>query len=77
MDSTELPKGMYKLPEEFAEETVNPLTHEDVNYSRYIRKALESLIDDGIEVSIQHLELKESLGEVTTVGLVIGVRKIK
>lgn len=73
----DLPKGMHKMPEEFAEKQINSLTHEDMNYSKYIRKALEGLVDDGIEVSIQHLELKESIGEVTTVGLVVGVRKIK
>jgi hypothetical protein len=72
----DLPKGMTKMPEEFAQvDTIEEgLTHTKVNYSNAIRDKLAELKDMGVSVDIQRLEIVEQVGSPSMLSLVAEIR---
>jgi ribosomal protein S19E (S16A) len=57
-----LPKGMNKVPEEYADydvSAIKPTTHEDIEYSKLIREAFRNLEKKGLIVHVQKFEMIE------------------
>lgn len=75
----DLPKGMHTAPEEFAGETEgkSSLTHDETNYTKLIRQALYSLVDDGIDITIKNMEIAEKDDSPTMIAIVLEVRSTK
>ena len=79
-EEPELPKGMNKIPDEYSDQEVIPekhITHEDCNYTGIIREALKELESKGLLLSVQKIEVVESVEHPTILSVLLEVRESK
>ncbi len=76
---TEMPKGMKKLPEEYADHEPSGRKEESIdhikfNYTAIIRNALKNLSDQGLDISVKRIEVVEQEHSAALINVVAEVR---
>ncbi len=77
-DEESLPKGMKKMPEEFADHSnveATPINHQEFNYSGIIREAFDGLKKEGLAIEVLKLEIVEQNDAPTIVSVIMNVRE--